>query len=119
MKEIVEKTGLSKGAFYHHFSSKEILFKEIVLMFFAMGGAKKLDDLRVIQPKTTGNKDPNWLVIEKIVSTMYVIYAYLTKSLAISLRGIPLTDSSLVARSTKPAYILFSFSWWTRWTSVL
>lgn len=28
MKEIVEKTGLSKGAFYHYFESKEQLFKE-------------------------------------------------------------------------------------------
>ena len=37
MKEIVDKTGLSKGAFYHYFSSKEQLFKEIVLMFFGMG----------------------------------------------------------------------------------
>lgn len=37
MKEIVESTGLSKGAFYHHFSSKEELFKEIVMLFFSMG----------------------------------------------------------------------------------
>ncbi|MDA3929520.1 MAG: helix-turn-helix domain containing protein [Prolixibacteraceae bacterium] len=37
MKEIVEKTGLSKGAFYHYFSSKEELFKEIVMLFFSMG----------------------------------------------------------------------------------
>jgi|AntAceMinimDraft_15_1070371.scaffolds.fasta_scaffold00107_29 AcrR family transcriptional regulator len=37
MREIVEKTALSKGAFYHYFSSKEQLFKEIVLMFFSMG----------------------------------------------------------------------------------
>jgi len=35
MREIVEKTALSKGAFYHYFSSKEQLFKEIVLMFLA------------------------------------------------------------------------------------
>ncbi len=37
MREIVEKTGLSKGAFYHYFVSKEDLFKEIVLLFFSMG----------------------------------------------------------------------------------
>ncbi len=37
MKEIVEKTGLSKGAFYHYFSSKDQLFEEIVNMFFTMG----------------------------------------------------------------------------------
>ncbi len=34
MKEIVEKTGLSKGAFYHYFSSKEQLFMEIMDRFF-------------------------------------------------------------------------------------
>lgn len=35
MKEIVEKTGLSKGAFYHYFQSKEQLFQEILDNFFA------------------------------------------------------------------------------------
>lgn len=37
MKEIVEKTGLSKGAFYHYFKSKDDLFKEIVGLFFSLG----------------------------------------------------------------------------------
>ena len=37
MREIVEKTGLSKGAFYHYFTSKEELFKEIAGMFLSMG----------------------------------------------------------------------------------
>ena len=37
MKEIVEKTGLSKGAFYHYFTSKEELYKEIVNLFFSSG----------------------------------------------------------------------------------
>ncbi|PKP22449.1 MAG: TetR/AcrR family transcriptional regulator [Bacteroidetes bacterium HGW-Bacteroidetes-21] len=37
MKEIVENSGLSKGAFYHYFTSKEALFKEIAGLFFAMG----------------------------------------------------------------------------------
>jgi TetR/AcrR family transcriptional regulator, transcriptional repressor for nem operon len=37
MSAIVEKTGLSKGAFYHHFPSKEALFKEIVHHFFSFG----------------------------------------------------------------------------------
>ncbi len=37
MREIVTKTGLSKGAFYHYFTSKEDLFREIVGMFFSMG----------------------------------------------------------------------------------
>lgn len=35
MKEIVEKTGLSKGAFYHYFESKEKLFHEIIDHFFS------------------------------------------------------------------------------------
>ena len=35
MKEIVEKTGLSKGAFYHYFDSKEQLFYEIIDNFFS------------------------------------------------------------------------------------
>jgi AcrR family transcriptional regulator len=30
MKEIVDKTGLSKGAFYHYFESKEKLFEEVI-----------------------------------------------------------------------------------------
>jgi TetR/AcrR family transcriptional regulator, transcriptional repressor for nem operon len=34
MREIVEKTGLSKGAFYHYFESKEQLFEEVVNHFF-------------------------------------------------------------------------------------
>jgi TetR/AcrR family transcriptional regulator, transcriptional repressor for nem operon len=37
MKEIVEKTGLSKGAFYHYFTSKEELFKYITNYFFSLG----------------------------------------------------------------------------------
>lgn len=34
MKEIVEKTGLSKGAFYHYFTSKEELFMEIIRTYY-------------------------------------------------------------------------------------
>jgi len=37
MSEIVAKTGLSKGAFYHYFKSKEDLFKEIGDLFLRMG----------------------------------------------------------------------------------
>ncbi len=37
MKDIVESTGLSKGAFYHYFSGKEELFKEIAQLFFSFG----------------------------------------------------------------------------------
>ena len=35
MREIVEKTGLSKGAFYHYFESKEQLFLEIMDHYFS------------------------------------------------------------------------------------
>src|ERR1700757_27567 len=35
MKEIVEQTGLSKGAFYHYFTSKEQVFEEVLNHFFA------------------------------------------------------------------------------------
>lgn len=34
MQEIVQKTGLSKGAFYHYFISKEQLFTEVLSYFF-------------------------------------------------------------------------------------
>jgi AcrR family transcriptional regulator len=34
MKEIVEKTGMSKGAFYHYFPSKEDLFIEIIGKYY-------------------------------------------------------------------------------------
>lgn len=34
MKEIVKETGLSKGAFYHYFESKEQLFLEVLDYFF-------------------------------------------------------------------------------------
>ena len=37
MNEIVKETKLSKGAFYHHFKSKEELFKEIANLFFSSG----------------------------------------------------------------------------------
>jgi AcrR family transcriptional regulator len=35
MKEIVEKTGLSKGAFYHYFASKEQIYLEIIDQAFS------------------------------------------------------------------------------------
>lgn len=34
MNEIVRETGLSKGALYHYFTSKEQLFKEVIDSFF-------------------------------------------------------------------------------------
>ncbi|MGN6567851.1 MAG: TetR/AcrR family transcriptional regulator [Flavipsychrobacter sp.] len=35
MKEIVEHTKLSKGAFYHYFNSKEQVFEEVIEYFYA------------------------------------------------------------------------------------
>jgi len=35
MKEIVDRTGLSKGAFYHYFSSKEKVFEEVVAFYLS------------------------------------------------------------------------------------
>lgn len=37
MSDIVKATGLSKGAFYHYFSSKEELFREITCLFIDSG----------------------------------------------------------------------------------
>ncbi|MBS1645921.1 MAG: TetR/AcrR family transcriptional regulator [Bacteroidetes bacterium] len=34
MQEIVKKTGLSKGAFYHYFKSKEQVFEEVINHFY-------------------------------------------------------------------------------------
>lgn len=34
MKEIVERTGLSKGAFYHYFESKEQVFEEVIHHYY-------------------------------------------------------------------------------------
>ncbi len=34
LKEIVEKAGVSKGAFYHYFKSKKELFEEVVTHFY-------------------------------------------------------------------------------------
>jgi AcrR family transcriptional regulator len=39
MAEILSRTGVSKGGFYHYFSSKEDLFKEILNLFIAFGSA--------------------------------------------------------------------------------
>jgi TetR/AcrR family transcriptional repressor of nem operon len=41
MKEIVAETGMSKGAFYHYFSSKEQVFEEVIRFFY--GGVMAVD----------------------------------------------------------------------------
>lgn len=44
MKEIVDKTGLSKGAFYHYFESKEKLFEEVINSFFESAVTRRYAD---------------------------------------------------------------------------
>ncbi|MCD8260962.1 MAG: TetR/AcrR family transcriptional regulator, partial [Bacteroides sp.] len=34
MQDIVKSTGLSKGAFYHYFKSKETVFEEVIRYFY-------------------------------------------------------------------------------------
>ncbi|MCB1518095.1 MAG: TetR/AcrR family transcriptional regulator [Hyphomicrobiaceae bacterium] len=34
INEILAATGLSKGAFYHHFTSKQVLYEEVIATFF-------------------------------------------------------------------------------------
>ena len=45
LKQIVDAVGLTKGAFYHHFTGKEQLFRQIVNIYLLEGGEKVYDDL--------------------------------------------------------------------------
>jgi AcrR family transcriptional regulator len=45
LKQIVDAVGLTKGAFYHHFTGKEQLFRQIVDIYLLEGGEKVYDDL--------------------------------------------------------------------------
>lgn len=45
LKQIVDAVGLTKGAFYHHFTGKEQLFRQIVEMFLLEGGEKVYEGL--------------------------------------------------------------------------
>ncbi|MBP7496350.1 MAG: TetR/AcrR family transcriptional regulator [Bacteroidales bacterium] len=47
MKEIVNKTGLSKGAFYHYFKSKEQLFGEVIDNYFSLLISDDYNDSKV------------------------------------------------------------------------
>jgi AcrR family transcriptional regulator len=49
MKDIVDNTGLSKGAFYHYFDSKEKVFEEVIKRFF---GNTLSEDLAVFAGKS-------------------------------------------------------------------
>ncbi len=81
---------------------------------FAMGGAEKLDDLRLIKNENGIKKEANWTVIEKIVSTMYTIYAYLTPIVFLVLA----VGGSLAL--IKPiSYIEDAQSGWISWIVIL
>ncbi len=48
MKEIVEKTGLSKGAFYYYFTSKEQLFFEVNSYYFSMMAENAFTNIKAV-----------------------------------------------------------------------
>ncbi len=45
LKDIVNAVGLTKGAFYHHFTGKEQLFRQIVETFLLEGGERAYEGL--------------------------------------------------------------------------
>ena len=45
LKQIVDAVGLTKGAFYHHFTGKEQLFRQIVETFLLEGGEEVYEGL--------------------------------------------------------------------------
>jgi TetR/AcrR family transcriptional repressor of nem operon len=51
MKDIVESTGMSKGAIYHYFTSKEQVFEEVVTHFFLDMMAFDYDKIPLISLK--------------------------------------------------------------------
>lgn len=58
MKELVDNAGMSKGAFYHYFKSKEDVFEEVVMNFYKMLSIPDYDAL-----STTSLREfyKNWL----------------------------------------------------------
>jgi AcrR family transcriptional regulator len=68
MKEIVEKTGLSKGAFYHYFASKDAVFEEVVKFFFNNAIIADYSNF----PKTS-LKDFCKFYLDKMANSPYVI----------------------------------------------
>jgi AcrR family transcriptional regulator len=58
MKELVESAGVSKGAFYHYFTSKEQVFEEVALTFF---NAKKIKDFDTLSTISLKGFYTNWI----------------------------------------------------------
>jgi AcrR family transcriptional regulator len=57
MKELVQSAGISKGAFYHYFTSKEQVFEEVVLSF---SNAGKIDNYDLLSTKSLKDFYTNW-----------------------------------------------------------
>jgi len=58
MKELVECAGLSKGAFYHYFTSKEKVFEVVVFEFY---NGLKNDDYPIDTPQSLKGFYMNWV----------------------------------------------------------
>jgi TetR/AcrR family transcriptional repressor of nem operon len=58
MKQLVEHAGVSKGAFYHYFTSKEQVFEEVVLSFF---NAVKVSDFHLLSTTSLKQFYTNWV----------------------------------------------------------
>lgn len=71
MKDLVQATNLSKGAFYHHFESKEQLFKVIVSLFFNLGAIDYSDF-----PKDSLDMFYHYYV-DSVAESMHQLYTYI------------------------------------------
>ncbi|GAA5032858.1 hypothetical protein GCM10011506_22990 [Marivirga lumbricoides] len=58
MKQLVESAGISKGAFYHYFTSKEQVFEEVVMSFF---NSMKIDDYDDLSTTSLKEFYTNWV----------------------------------------------------------
>ncbi|MEO5911892.1 MAG: helix-turn-helix domain-containing protein [Pelobium sp.] len=58
MKELVESAGLSKGAFYHYFDSKEQIFEEVALNFY---NAKRINNYDTLSTTSLKEFYGNWI----------------------------------------------------------
>jgi AcrR family transcriptional regulator len=78
LKDIIRETGLSAGAFYHHFESKEQLFKEVIdrYLFSIAGG------VYACYPK-----DSLWNFIQDTLSDMAKMQEQLAEHLALNEGG--------------------------------
>jgi AcrR family transcriptional regulator len=71
LRDLVQTTGLSKGAFYHHFESKEQLFKVIVSLFFNLEAI----DYRLFPEKSLDAFYHKY--VEAVTQSMHQLYTYI------------------------------------------